>query len=116
MTQTIKLPSVDRLLLQLSSSIAEHGHQIVTAFIRAELAAAREGAQGGLTIPDEAELAELHRRVGWQRLLFQPQQHRLLQPGQAWLDLSAIAKGHAADLVARQATEWAPIIKAADLK
>ena len=56
-------------------------------------------------IPDEAELAELHRRVGWQRLLFQPQQHRLLQPGQAWLDLSAIAKGHAADLVARQLRE-----------
>ena len=56
-------------------------------------------------IPGEAELAELRRRVGWQRLLFQPQQHRLLQPGQAWLDLSAIAKGHAADLVARQLRE-----------
>ena len=56
MTQTIKLPSVDRLLQQLSSSIAEHGHQIVTACIRAELAAAREGALGGLPIPHEAEL------------------------------------------------------------
>lgn len=56
-------------------------------------------------IPGEAELAELRRRVGWQRLLFQPQRRRLLQPGQAWLDLSAIAKGHAADLVARQLCE-----------
>lgn len=56
-------------------------------------------------IPDDIELAELRRRVGWRRLVFQPEQRRVLQPGHAWLDLSAIAKGHAADLVARQLRE-----------
>ena len=56
-------------------------------------------------IPDEAELAALRRRVGWQRLLFQPEQRRVLQPGLAALDLSAIAKGYAADLVAHRLRE-----------
>ena len=60
----IKLPSVDRLLQQLDGPILEHGRQIVTACVRAELAAAREGALGGLPVPDEAELIRAtHARI-----------------------------------------------------
>ena len=50
------LPSVDRLLQQLADAIDRHGRQPVTACVRAELAAAREGARGGLPLPDEAAL------------------------------------------------------------
>ena len=56
MTKTIALPSVDRLLLQQSDLILHHGRSLVTACTRAELAAAREGARGGLPIPDTSEL------------------------------------------------------------
>ena len=56
MTKTIDLPSVDRLLLQLTETIVEHGRQIVTACVRAELAAAREAYRGGIPLPDETEL------------------------------------------------------------
>lgn len=56
MTKTIALPSVDRLLLQQSDLILHHGRSLVTACTRAELAAAREGARGGLPTPDTSEL------------------------------------------------------------
>jgi len=62
MTQKIHLPSVDRLLQQLAGSIAEFGRQPVTACVRAELAAAREGLLGGLPAPDEADLLAAVRR------------------------------------------------------
>ena len=53
---TMTLPSVDRLLQQLDDAINRHGRQVVTACIRAELAAARAGARGGLPLPDSGEL------------------------------------------------------------
>ena len=62
MTNKIHLPSVDRLLQQLAGAIAEFGRQPVTACIRAELAAAREGARGGLSLPDETALLVAIRR------------------------------------------------------
>lgn len=52
------LPSVDRLLGHLSGLLAAHGQPFVTAHVRAELAAAREGARHGLPVPDEASLIE----------------------------------------------------------
>lgn len=58
----LRLPAVDRLLQQLAASIAVYGRQPVTACVRAELAAAREGARGGLPLPDEAALLEAVRR------------------------------------------------------
>ncbi|HZX32712.1 MAG TPA: L-seryl-tRNA(Sec) selenium transferase [Rhodocyclaceae bacterium] len=64
MNQRIHLPSVDRLLLQLADVIADHGRQVVTACTRAELAAVREGAKGGLPLPEEpALLATIRRRA-----------------------------------------------------
>ena len=54
--QTIQLPSVDRLLQRFDDLIAGHGRPLVTACIRAELAASREGARNGLPSPDETEL------------------------------------------------------------
>lgn len=50
-------------------------------------------------VPDAARLAATQARCGWQRLLWQ--HGRLLQPGGLELDLSAIAKGFAVDLVSR---------------
>jgi L-seryl-tRNA(Ser) seleniumtransferase len=64
MTTRLHLPSVDRLLIQLADLIGEYGRQVVTACTRAELAAAREGAKGGLPLPEEAGLlAAISRRV-----------------------------------------------------
>ncbi|MFO1263544.1 MAG: L-seryl-tRNA(Sec) selenium transferase [Rhodoferax sp.] len=59
-----RLPAVDRVLQQLPDLIETHGRQLVTACVRAELAAAREGFQHGLPLPDEAALyAAINRRA-----------------------------------------------------
>lgn len=62
MNQKLHLPSVDRLLIQLADLIPDHGRQVVTACTRAELAAAREGARGGLPLPEETALLSAIRR------------------------------------------------------
>lgn len=49
--------------------------------------------------PDPGQLAAANARVGWQRLQLSPD-GELWQPGDASLDLSAIAKGYAVDRVA----------------
>ena len=51
-------------------------------------------------VPDAAALAAARARVGWTRLDFDPGARRLRQPGDAALDLSAIAKGYGVDSVA----------------
>ena len=56
MNKTIQLPSVDRLLQRSGALVAGHGRPLVTACIRAELAAGRTGARNGLPAPDETEL------------------------------------------------------------
>lgn len=50
--------------------------------------------------PPEDELLAARERVGWQQLEFDMDGRRLTQPGQVYLDLSSIAKGFAADLLA----------------
>jgi L-seryl-tRNA(Ser) seleniumtransferase len=63
-SEVSRLPAVDRVLKQLPDLIEAHGRQPVTACVRAELAAAREGAKHGLPLPDEATLlAAIHRRA-----------------------------------------------------
>ncbi len=62
MNEKRHLPAVDRVLSQLSESIEAHGRQLVTACVRAELAAAREGLKHGLPLPDEANLLAAIRR------------------------------------------------------
>ncbi len=64
------------------------------------------------TVPAAASLARLRAQAGWRRLAFVPDKtgagthapgrHALIQPGGVALDLSAIAKGYGADLVARR--------------
>lgn len=50
--------------------------------------------------PARHQLAELATRVGWRRIERRVEDHAILQPGDLQLDLCAIAKGHAVDLVA----------------
>ena len=50
-------------------------------------------------IPDDATLDAARARVGWTRLGFDAEARRLRQPGDAALDLSAIAKGYGVDAV-----------------
>lgn len=50
--------------------------------------------------PDVASIAKARAACGWQALAFDRDPARLRQPGGLWLDLSGIAKGHAADAVA----------------
>lgn len=47
--------------------------------------------------PSAEWLAHARSAAGWQRLVLRRDTRELLQPGGAWLDLSAIAKGHAVD-------------------
>ena len=64
MNENRRLPAVDRVLQQLPDLIEAHGRQLVTGCVRAELAAAREGAKHGLALPDEPELlAAITRRA-----------------------------------------------------
>jgi L-seryl-tRNA(Ser) seleniumtransferase len=64
MNENRHLPAVDRVLQQLPELIEAHGRQLVTACVRAELAAAREGLKHGLALPDEASLlAAIGRRA-----------------------------------------------------
>lgn len=51
-------------------------------------------------VPDAVELAALRDRIGWQRLALRAESREVLQPGGVQVDLSAIAKGYAVDLVA----------------
>ena len=64
MNENRRLPAVDRVLQQLPDLIEAHGRQLVTGCVRAELAAAREGAKHGLALPEEPELlAAIARRA-----------------------------------------------------
>lgn len=59
-----RLPAVDRVLGKLADLVETHGRQPVTAAVRAELAAAREGLRHGLPLADEATLlAAVRQRV-----------------------------------------------------
>ena len=51
-------------------------------------------------IPDEDDIARALRRVGWEKLQFDPDSATLVQPGGVYLDLSAIAKGWGTDVLA----------------
>lgn len=57
------------------------------------------GAQARDTVPDAGALAAARGRSGWRRIAFDAECRRILQPGGLQLDLSAIAKGYAADRV-----------------
>ncbi|MGC4028797.1 MAG: FAD:protein FMN transferase [Steroidobacteraceae bacterium] len=56
----------------------------------------------GFRIPSDAELQALRGRSGWQRLSLDPASHTARQPGGLALDLSAIGKGFAVDLVSQR--------------
>ncbi|WP_028916117.1 FAD:protein FMN transferase [Pseudoxanthomonas sp. J35] len=51
-------------------------------------------------VPADSEIGQARERCGWQRLQRRAGGRELLQPGGLHLDLSAIAKGYGADLVA----------------
>ena len=50
--------------------------------------------------PVAAELEAIQARIGYQRLAWREADQALLQPGDAYVDLSAVAKGYAVDKVA----------------
>lgn len=52
-------------------------------------------------VPSVQAIETARARIGWQRVEFDPQRRRVLQPGGVHLDLSAIAKGYGVDQVAR---------------
>lgn len=53
------------------------------------------------SLPTEAQIAAARGRCGWQRICFEADGARILQPGGIALDLSSVAKGYAVDCVAR---------------
>ncbi|MDH7639258.1 FAD:protein FMN transferase [Sphingomonas oryzagri] len=63
---------------------------------------------GAVTVdrpPTRGELDEAFESTGWQRLALDRTSRRVRQPGGLWLDLSAIAKGFAADAVSHLLAE-----------
>ncbi|MFD1789870.1 FAD:protein FMN transferase [Sphingomonas floccifaciens] len=58
------------------------------------------GPPGPRPPPDDAAIADALATSGWAKLRWHPAHRRLRQPGGLSLDLSGIAKGHAADAVA----------------
>lgn len=59
------------------------------------------GATGqGLRVPADDEIEAVRAHIGWQRIALRDDPPAVLQPGDAALDLSAIAKGHGVDAVA----------------
>ncbi len=59
------------------------------------------GPEGRGVVPDDRRVEAVRRRIGWQRLALRADTREALQPGDVRVDLSAIAKGYAADAVAR---------------
>ncbi|WP_315760617.1 FAD:protein FMN transferase [Sphingomonas sp. Y38-1Y] len=58
------------------------------------------GPPGHQPTPEDAAIAAARARSGWQRLDWDREGRRLRQPGGVQLDLSGVAKGHAADALA----------------
>ena len=54
-----------------------------------------------LRLPHPERLAAVRQRCGWQRIVLDREQRRVLQAGGVSLDFSGIAKGYAVDLVAQ---------------
>ena len=52
--------------------------------------------------PSDEQIEAAMARVGWYRLEYDPATRELTQPGDAYLEFSGIAKGYAADRVAKQ--------------
>jgi len=59
------------------------------------------GGGGGHRIPDGDRIAAARARTGWRRIVLDRESRRVLQPGDAAFDLSAIAKGYAVDAAAQ---------------
>ncbi len=52
------------------------------------------------TIPSPERIEQVRASVGWQRIVYDADRARLIQPGELYLDLSAIAKGWGVDVLA----------------
>ncbi len=59
----------------------------------------------GQRVPHAHEIDDARARTGWRRIALREQDACALQPGDAWLDLSAIAKGYAVDAVGARLRE-----------
>lgn len=52
-------------------------------------------------VPASADIEIARARIGWQRIRLDRERHRVLQPGNVYLDLSSVAKGFGTDQIAR---------------
>ncbi len=94
------LPDDFWTVLQAARDIAERSDGAFDPSIGPLVALWGFGAHAGeQRVPDAARVAEVTHTCGWQRLQLDPQARAALQPGGMQLDLSAIAKGYAVDLV-----------------
>ena len=94
------LPDAFRHVLQCALEIAAASEGAFDPTIGPLVGLWGFGAHARSGAPAAAELQHERTRVGWQRIYIDPDTGSLLQPGDVQLDLSAIAKGFAVDLVA----------------
>ena len=94
------LPDALRRVLQCALDIAAASEGAFDPTIGPLVGLWGFGAHARSGAPAAAELQHERTRVGWQRIYIDPDTGSLLQPGDVQLDLSAIAKGFAVDLVA----------------
>lgn len=96
-----RLPPEFFTVLSCALDIARDSGGAFDPTVGALVAAWGFGAGAGpRAVPDDATLAALRARCGWQRLELDRDGRRARQPGGLRLDLSAIAKGYAVDGVA----------------
>ncbi len=94
------LPDAFREVLACALEVAERSGGAFDPAAGALVDAWGFGPRPHAGVPDADALARAHARGGWRRLAFDGA--RAHQPGGLALDLSAIAKGHAVDRVARR--------------
>jgi FAD:protein FMN transferase len=95
---SVPLPALFARVLHCALDIARRSHGAFDPTVGPLVALWGFGAQAqAQRVPDAGRLTATRERCGWQRLLMQGSD--LVQPGGLELDLSAIAKGFAVDLV-----------------
>lgn len=96
----LPLPSGFAQVLACALEIAEASEGAFDPTVGALVGLWGFGAHACDAVPDAEALTAAQARSGWKRIVFDAGDHRVLQPGGLQLDLSAIAKGYAADRVA----------------
>ncbi|MBV2209080.1 MAG: FAD:protein FMN transferase [Thermomonas sp.] len=98
--QWLAIPTEFAQVLRCALEVAEASNSAFDPSIGSLVGVWGFGAHAHSTTPTPEALDIARQHAGWQRIVLDAEHNHVLQPGGVQLDLSAIAKGFAADLVA----------------